>query len=147
MTSNTPMIQAVRDWLRTCPWVAYREDDGVAFRVEYLGAEPAQFALMDAPGEPELGHYADGSTVCVKNYVLASRETYGPDIAQAIANSGLWDELAQWVRVQDRRRNFPLLAPGQTPRSIRCTSNAYVIAAEADTCQIQIQLQLEYLQR
>ena len=41
----TPAIQAMRDWLRTCPLVASAQEDGVAFRVGGLTGDAEVLAV------------------------------------------------------------------------------------------------------
>ena len=93
----TPAIQAMRDWLRTCPLVASAQEDGVAFRVGGLTGDAEEYTILDMPGAPELKHYFSGS-LRLKNYVLASHTVYSPDnAAQQAAASGFWDDLTEWV--------------------------------------------------
>ena len=58
----TPAIQAMRDWLRTCPLVASAQEDGVAFRVGGLTGDAEEYTILDMPGAPELKHYFSGSS-------------------------------------------------------------------------------------
>ena len=76
----TPAIQAMRDWLRTCPLVASAQEDGVAFRVGGLTGDAEEYTILDMPGAPELNRYFSGS-LRLKNYVLASHTVYSPDNA------------------------------------------------------------------
>ena len=93
----TPAIQAMRDWLRTCPLVASAQEDGVAFRVGGLTGDAEEYTILDMPGAPELKRYFSGS-LRLKNYVLASHTIYTPDnISQQAAASGFWDDLTEWV--------------------------------------------------
>ena len=132
----TPAIQAMRDWLRTCPLVASAQEDGVAFRVGGLTGDAEEYTILDMPGAPEL-----------KNYVLASHTVYSPDnAAQQAAASGFWDDLTEWVASQNRARNFPQLGSGRTVREVSVTSSGYILEAEGGACRAQIQLQLIYYQ-
>lgn len=97
----TPAIQAMRDWLRTCPLVASAQEDGVAFRVGGLTGDAEEYTILDMPGAPELKRYFSGS-LRLKNYVLASHTIYTPDnISQQAAASGFWDDLTEWVASQN----------------------------------------------
>ncbi len=140
----TPAIYAMRDWLRTCPLVASAQEDGVAFRISSLSADTAEYSISDMPGDPILKRYFSG-TVRLKNYILASRTTYSPEnLALQADNSGLWDELTDWVEAQNARRNFPRLGSGRTVRSVTVTSSGYILEAEGTTCRAQVQIQLIY---
>lgn len=142
----TPAISAMRDWLRTCPLVAAAKENGVAFRISALGADAEEYSISDMPGDPILKRYFSG-TVRLKNYVLASRTTYSPEnLALQAGNSGLWDELTDWVEAQNARRNFPQLGGGRAVRNVAVTSSGYILEAEGTTCRAQVQIQLIYEQ-
>ena len=64
----TPAIQAMRDWLRTCPLVASAQEDGVAFRVGGL------------TGDAEVGERVWAGAASIN--VAAGRRT--PDVVQQI---------------------------------------------------------------
>lgn len=142
----TPAIQAMRDWLRSCPLVESAQEDGVAFRISSLSADTEEYSISDMPGDPILKRYF-GGTVRLKNYVLASRALYSPEnTALQADNSGLWDELTDWVEAQNACRSFPQLGGGRTVRSVAVTSSGYILEADSTTCRAQIQLQLIYHQ-
>lgn len=142
----TPAIQAMRDWLRTCPLVAAAQEDGVAFRISALSADTEEYSISDLPGDPILKRYFSG-TVRLKNYVLASRTTYSPENPALQANnSGLWDELTDWVEARNATHDFPQLGGGRTVRSVAVTSSGYILEADGTTCRAQVQLQLIYNQ-
>lgn len=105
--SQTADIQAMLDWLASCPLATALGDD-VVFSIEYLGAETTQvqFSLESTPTAAILEQFFLGSRRA-KNYVLASRMEYSPEAVQQAANSAFWDEFAKWVE------NSP---PGGTSR-------------------------------
>lgn len=142
----TAAITAMRDWLRTCPLVSDFEADGVAFRIDYLGAKALQFTIDDAPTDPVVQRYFSG-TRRVKNYVLASRMEFSPDVAAQAANSGFWDELTAWIETQSDLRNLPDLGEGRVAESAACTTTGYIITSDDGTCRFQIQIQLVYYQQ
>lgn len=140
-----PMIKAVQEWLKTCPLVAGLLEDGVALRIDWLGAEPASFSLEDAPGSPVIEEYFNGRTK-IKNYVLASRMEYSPDIAQQAANSGFWDDFSDWIAQQSDRGLLPQLDGGRQAEKAEVTGSSYIITADDGTCRFQIQLAIQYFQ-
>lgn len=70
--NDTADIQAMLNWLATCPLTNALGDGDVAFSIEYLGAEPVQFSLEATPAAPVLEQFFLGSRRA-RNYVLASR--------------------------------------------------------------------------
>ena len=73
--NDTADIQAMLNWLATCPLTNALGDGDVAFSIEYLGAEPVQFSLEATPAAPVLEQFFLGSRRA-RNYVLASRMSY-----------------------------------------------------------------------
>lgn len=143
--SQTPIVKAMLDWLASCPLVSGYNDGDVAFAIEYLGAEPAQFSLEVSPSAPTIEQYISGS-LRARNFVLASRMIYSQDEAQQAANSGFWEEFSDWVETQSRRGELPLLGPGKKAEKVVCLSPGYIIGQDANTCRTQMQLQLQYYQ-
>ena len=142
---KTPDIQAVLEWLAACPLATTLNDGDVAFSIDYLGAEPCQFSLESTPTAPVLEQYIRGS-LRAKNYVLASRMSYTPDVMQQAANSSFWDDFAAWAEEQSQAQNLPQLGSGKTAEAVVCLSPGYVMSQDTNTCRFQIQLQLQYYQ-
>lgn len=138
-------IQAMLEWLADCPYTTALNNGDVAFSIDYLGAEPCQFSLETTPTAPTLERFFHGSRRA-KNYVLASRMTYSPSIAEQAANSGFWDAFAGWVEHQSKARKLPQLGPGRRAEKVVCLSPGYILSQDANTCRFQLQLQLQYYQ-
>ena len=143
--SQTADIKAMLDWLAACPLATALNNGDVAFSIEYLGAEPAQFSLEATPTAPILEQFFFGSRRA-RNYVLASRMSYSQDVIQQTANSSFWDEFAAWVEQQSDARHLPELAPGKRAEKVICLSPGYLMSQDTDSCRFQIQLQLQYYQ-
>nr|DAT50769.1 MAG TPA: Minor capsid protein from bacteriophage [Caudoviricetes sp.] len=145
--SQTADIQAMLDWLASCPLATALGDD-VVFSIEYLGAETTQvqFSLESTPTAAILEQFFLGSRRA-KNYVLASRMEYSPEAVQQAANSAFWDEFAKWVEKQSARRNLPVLSGDKTAEKVVCLSPGYIMSQDASSCRFQIQLQLQYYQK
>ena len=133
--TKTPDIQAMLEWLASCPLAASLNDGDVAFSIDYLGAEPCQFSLESTPTAPILEQYIRGS-LRAKNYVLASRMSYTQNVV----------EQAAWVETQTSAQNLPKLAGDKKAEAVVCLSPGYILNQDANTCRFQIQLQLQYYQ-
>ena len=143
--SQTADIKAMLDWLAACPMAASLGDGNVAFSIEYLGAEAVQFSLEATPTAPVLEQFFLGSRR-VRNYVLASRMEYSPEVVQQAANSSFWDDFAAWVEQQSDARQLPQLSEGKRAEKVVCLSPGYIMSQDANSCRFQIQLQLQYYQ-
>lgn len=141
--TNTEML---RDWFRTCPTLL----DSNRFRIDYLAANPTEYALYTVPTtisyrENVLGEEIPND-IQTLNYIFASKEQYGADIQQNLANLGFYDEIVCWIIEQNANRNFPAINDG-TVRSIVPTLTQYVAEAGSDSAKYQIQLKLTYKRR
>ena len=135
-------IEAIRAWLMTCPQVA-----GEAFGLNHLGAEPLEFAIIEAPTTPILKHYMDGSTLRRKVFALSAVQDYSPDVLQNLAASGLWEDITLWVETQNRARNFPLLGDGFVCRRVEVTATHTLLQTTSTTGRYQLQLAITYYQK
>ena len=138
-------IKAVQEWLKTCPLVAGQLGNNVAFHIDYLPEDTTQFSIEDSPGDPVLQEFFSGRRKA-KNYVLASRMEYSESIAQQAANSGFWDDFADWIEAQSDAHNLPDLGEGRTAERVAVTNSGYIVTSEDGTCRFQIQSRLEYYQ-
>ena len=86
--SQTADIKAMLDWLASCPLATTLNNGDVVFSIEYLGADTGQmqFSLEATPTAMVLEQFFLGSRRA-KNYVLASRMVYSPEVVQQAANS------------------------------------------------------------
>ena len=138
-------IKAVQEWLKTGPLVAGQLGNNVAFHIDYLPEDTTQFSIEDSPGDPVLQEFFSGRRKA-KNYVLASRMEYSESIAQQAANSGFWDDFADWIEAQSDAHNLPDLGEGRTAERVAVTNSGYIVTSEDGTCRFQIQIRLEYYQ-
>lgn len=137
------MIDAIRDWLRTCPLIGKND----RFSVDWLDAEPLAFSIEEIPNTAVVRRYADGTTMREKAWVLAAVQDYSPDTLQQIANSGLWESFADWVEAQNKARIFPALPEGCTPAKVEITTTHYLYRAGASTARYQVQMKLTYYKK
>lgn len=136
------LIDEVRTWLQECTLI----DANDRFNANYLGADPTEYTIEDVPVVAVLKQYLGGA-LKQKNYMIASRNSYGVDILDNIANSGFYDALSDWVQAQNKARNFPNMGENKTVRNIKTTSTAYIFEAGADTARYQIPLQITYYEK
>lgn len=135
------VIQAVRDWVATCPLL-----EGGQVHVDFLDQEAASYSVDVTPGDPILKHYMDGSSVRQFLFRVASRALYGDDIRQNLDNIGFFEQFAEWVEAQNLIRNYPNIGNGRTVRSLEVTTSGYIFAENTNYACYQIQCRLTYLQ-
>lgn len=138
-----PTIQAMREWLLTCPLIDAQMDDCSTLRMNFLGAEPVQFSIEDAPADPILRQYMNGA-LRAKNYALTSCMEYSEQNAVQAANSGFFDDLCEWIDRQNTDKTLPDLGGGRRAEAVAVNTSGYIIATSDSTCKFQLQLQLQY---
>ena len=150
MSELKPTIAAMREWLKTCPLIAEEQSEtGAAFRISGLSPEPvAEFSIEDSPTDPVLVSYFSGRQMA-KSYLFLSRREYSEAQSVAIANSGFFEQLTDWVLAQNDRHRFPDLSAcgsGKRPLNVSVTSSGYIVTSAAGACKMQLQLKLVYYQ-
>ncbi|WP_295219764.1 chloramphenicol resistance protein [Ruminococcus sp.] len=136
------IIQAIRDYIAACPLLK----DGAILGVDRLDADAIGYTVDTTPCEPIVQKYTDGSDKRQFLFVFASHEKYGEKVLENIANSGFYDDFADWVERNNWQGIFPDLGDYRTPYLIEITSSGYAYDTGDDTARYQIQLRLLYYQ-
>ncbi len=136
--------EQLRDWFRSCPALA----EGNRFRVDYLAENPTEYAIYAVPSQLRYRENVLGEEIPLPvqtiNYIFASKESYGADVEQNLANLGFYDEVVAWVLDQNAQRNFPAINEGRI-KSIVPTLTAYPVQVGSDSAKYQIQLRITYI--
>lgn len=136
------IIESLRTWFAACPLLK----DGL-LNVDYLGADGIEYTIdADQPVNPILKKYTSGSSVRQFPFIFASRESYGADTLQNIANSGFYEKLAAWVEKQSEEENLPELDEYRTPQYIEVLSGGYPFDTGDSTARYQITMNFVYKQ-
>nr|DAV98853.1 MAG TPA: Minor capsid protein from bacteriophage [Caudoviricetes sp.] len=136
------IIESLRTWFAACPLLK----DGL-LNVDYLGADGIEYTIdADQPVNPILKKYTSGSSVRQFPFIFASRESYGADTLQNIANSGFYEKLAAWVEKQSEEENLPELDEYRTPQYIEVLSGGYPFDTGDSTARYQITMNFVYTQ-
>ena len=91
--------------------------------------------------------YHGGSAVRQFVFVLASSNLYGEDVLTNISNSGFFERLEDWMRVQTKRRALPQLPGSRMAQKLEAISTGYLYNATATEAHYQIQCRLTYYQK
>ena len=136
-------VENLREWLRSCP--AF--DRKNRFKVDYLGANPTEYAVFASPSPLTfktdiLGNVSFDQRQSL-NFIIASREAYGADVRRNLENLGFFDEVISWIYDQNKTKNFPEIREGAVI-SITPTLTQYVFEAGPDNACYQIQAKITY---
>lgn len=150
MSQESSNVKSLRKWFRTCPAIS----NSNRFRVDYLAENPTEYAIYAVPSALKYHENILGNEVLddnqTQNFIFASKESYGADIQQNLANLGFYDEIVNWILEQNNKRNFPEWSLDVTGwenariKSIVPTLTAYVAQAGSDAAKYQIQLKITY---
>jgi len=141
--TNKTNTEHLKDWFRGCPILS--EDN--RFRVDYLSESPTEYAIYASPTtikfhENILGEEIPDDIQNI-NFIFASKEQYGADVRQNLANLGFYDAMIGWIIEQNSLRNLPTINEGIV-KSIVPTLTQYVSEVGSDSAKYQIQLKLTY---
>ena len=139
--SATTILDALHTYLETCPIF-----DGAGLFVDFLPDTGAHFAVDTAPAQPVVKRYVDGRSIRQYRFDLRLQDAYDGEVLQAIANSGLFERLVDWMDAQTRARNLPALPPGKTAQTISALTTGYLYQPHAELGRWMIQCRLTYLQ-
>lgn len=138
------IIDSVRTYLLTYPDLEYGN-----VNVDYLGPESVNYTVDSIPTTAILSEDVLGNTVRQFQFVIGSREAYGSDTLQNMANSGWYEAFSDWLDDQTEAGVFPILESGKTPIKIFSSDMGYLMDgdAAAGNARYQIQCTLIYEQQ
>lgn len=133
----------LRDWFRECPAISKAN----RFRADYLAENPTEYGLFSSPSSLLSHENILGETVLndiqIQNFILASREPYGSDASQNLANLLFYQDVMKWIIDQNNAGNFPEW-DGGVVRAILPTLTAYPVQGGSTMAKYQIQISVTY---
>lgn len=97
------------------------------------------------PAEPIVKRYTNGDSIRRAAFHFCSRVFWGD--MENIDTSEFYEHFQEWLGDCTRDRVFPKLDSTKEARSIRATTNGYMVDAEAKTARYTIQCEFIYLQK
>lgn len=136
-------IENIRAWLRSCPAIKPSN----RFKVDHLGADPTEYAIFVSPSplnsRTDILGNINYDSMQTLNFIIASREAYGSDVLQNLANLGFFDEIIAWIYEQNKAKNLPEIREGKAV-SIMPSLTQYLFEAGTDNGRYQIQCKMLY---
>lgn len=136
--------EQLRAWFRGCPAIQkqYR------FDVDYAGKGPDGYSVFSVPSTLKYRENILGEEILdriqVQNFIFASKQPYGEDAQQNLANLAFYQEVADWILEQNDARTFPKWDHGRV-RSILPTITGAPVRMGAGVAKYQIQLRVTYV--
>ena len=141
-SQDTPIIQAVRDFISGCPCL--REYD--ALMVDRLEDGVSSYSIEPVPCTPIVKRYVNGSSLRQYEFHFASREAFTQEVLDEISNSAFYERFAAWLEECSRMGNLPLLDGNRLATDIEALTNGYLADADAVKGRYVIQCRLYYMQ-
>lgn len=128
--SHDSKIEAVREWLRSCPALA-----GARIGVDYLAADIGSWVIDVMPTSPVLKTYITGATQRQYTFEVAAKLPYADDITNNIENLTLCESVESWIK---NTTTLPELPEGCSAQSAEVTSTAYASYADTRTARYSV---------
>jgi hypothetical protein len=132
----------MRAWIRQCPTL----ERARRFGADYL-AEDESYSLDSVPTTMKYRENILGEMVPQENqeqnFVFSSRDPYGADFQQNLANLGMMQEVSAWIVNQNNQRLFPDWEGGEVT-AIVPTLTAYPSVVGTDYARYQMQIKVTY---
>lgn len=121
--------------------------EGAPLWVDYLGAQPGQYAIIALPGGTVLERYLNGGSLRQFAFGFQSMESSADDL-ERLETLGFYEALAEWMETQTESEILPALDAGKTAISIEAMGSGYLMEqGRSDTAIYQVQCKLIYEQR
>ena len=140
---ETNNIESLRAWFRECPEIS----KNAYFRTDFLAPDPTEYALFSVPsslsyhenimGEEEL------NDIQTQNFIFSSKEFYGADARQNMANLGFYQRVTAWILEKNASHEYPEW-DGGVIKSIVPTLTAYPAQVGSSAAKYQIQIRITY---
>lgn len=141
--SSINNTESMRLWFRQCPAISNEN----RFRADYLAEAPTEYAVFSVPSTLRSHENILGETVIdadqTQNFIFASKEVYGADIQQNLANLAFYQDVVEWIIQQNNEGNFPEWEGGVV-KAILPTLTAYPAQVGSNVAKYQIQIKVDY---
>ena len=143
---SKPIIEAVKEYLETCPELG----ELAKVRVDFLDKNEGGYSVEETPANPVIRNFVDGSRECQFPFIFASRNFYATDASREnIDNLHLYEKLSEWIDSNNRNGIFPDLGEGREVETVEITTAGYLFGVnDGQRCaRYQIQCRLIYKER
>lgn len=132
-----PIIQSIRDYVMTYPDIDDRK-----INIDYLG-NGMEYSIDPIGADPIYKRYADGSCLKQFQFAFTSKEAYDGDARTGIANSGFYQDFAEWTEQNNLDDILPEL-DGHDAIRVDVLQSGYLFSTEEDLGRYQMICRLIY---
>lgn len=116
-------------------------DGNSNINVDFLSNEPIQYVIEPIPVEPIIKAYKDGGSLRQFVFQFGSREYYGADVIQNMANTEFYENFSVLIEDNNRKGVLPNIDGIQ---SIECLSNGTINEDNTNNAKYVIQMRITY---
>ena len=116
-------------------------DGNSNINVDFLSNEPIQYVIEPIPVEPIIKAYKDGGSLRQFVFQFGSREYFGADVIQNMANTEFYEDFSALIEDNNRKGVLPEIDGIQ---SIECLSNGTINEDNTDNAKYVIQMRITY---
>lgn len=116
-------------------------DENSNINVDFLSNEPIQYVIEPIPVEPIIKPYKDGGSLRQFVFQFGSREYFGADVVQNMANTEFYENFSALIEDNNRKGVLPEIDGIQ---SIECLSNGTINEDNTNNAKYVIQMRITY---
>ena len=116
-------------------------DGNSNINVDFLSNEPIQYVIEPIPVEPIIRPYSDGGSLRQFVFQFGSREYFGADVVQNMANTEFYENFSALIEDNNRKGVLPEIDGIQ---SIECLSNGTINEDNTSNAKYVIQMRITY---
>lgn len=135
------LIESVKNFIAQCPYL----EDMANFGVNNLNEKSNSISLEEVPTTAIVTEYIDGSSDRQFVFTIAARLLYTDEIRQQISNSGIFENIQNWLEKCTNDGELPTMPDGCTAEKIEAMSNGYMLGINGDLTQARYQIQCRLL--
>ena len=116
-------------------------DGNSNINVDFLSNEPIQYVIEPIPVEPIIKAYKDGGSLRQFVFQFGSREYFGADVIQNMANTEFYEDFSALIEDNNKKGVLPKINGIQ---SIECLNNGTINEDNTDNAKYVIQMRITY---
>ena len=116
-------------------------DENSNINVDFLSNEPIEYVIEPIPVEPIIKEYKDGGSLRQFVFQFGSREYFGADVVQNMANTEFYEDFSELIEDNNKKGVLPKINGIQ---SIECLNNGTINEDNTDNAKYVIQMRITY---
>lgn len=116
-------------------------DGNSNINVDFLSNKPIEYVIEPIPVEPIIRPYRDGGSLRQFVFQFGSREYFGADVIQNMANTEFYEDFSALIEDNNRKGVLPKIKGIQ---SIECLNNGTINEDNTDNAKYVIQMRITY---